>query len=289
MQNGTGKLAWEGIIKDPLAGRSGDKPRQRGKTIISDLGYSLGEIDDFLGNAGVYIDRAKLAFGTTVLYSEDYLQKKIGLYRAAGIDVNPGGTCAEIAIFQGVYEPFLEKGLEMGFNSIEISDGTIHMDDRTRDSVISKALQIGFEVVSEVGKKDESEQLALPETIRQIQRDIALGVSTVTVEARGTAKGIGVFGADGKVKADDVDAILQAGIAPEQLTWEAPTKEGQEFFIKYFGNQVNLANVRYYEVISLEGLRRGLRGDTLSLAVEASENRKQRHPENASGNRLYQD
>ena len=251
MQNGTGKLAWEGIIKDPLAGRSVTKPRKIGKTVISDLGYGLGEVKEFLANAGVYIDRAKLAFGTTVIYSEDYLRKKIELYREADVDVNPGGTCAEIAIYQGVYEAFLEKAKEMGFTAIEISDGTIHMDDSLRISVISKATKAGFEVVSEVGKKDERDQLELTETIRQIKRDIDLGVSSVTVESRGTAKGIGVFGADGKVKVDDVDLIFKSGISAENLTWEAPTKSGQEFFITYIGNNVNLANVRYYDVIAL--------------------------------------
>ena len=163
MQNGTGKMAWEGIIKDPLEGREARKPRKTGKTIISDLGYGLGEVKDFLENAGVYIDRAKLAFGTTVIYSEDYLREKIALYRAADIDVNPGGTCAEIAIYQGVYDTFLERAKDMGFTAIEISDGTIHMDDSLRESVISKGIKAGFEVVSEVGRKDESDQLELSE------------------------------------------------------------------------------------------------------------------------------
>ena len=95
-------------------------------------------------------------------------------------------------------------------------------------------------------------------------------ITTVTVESRGTAKGIGVFGADGKVKVEDVDLIFKSGISPENLTWEAPTKSGQEFFITYIGNNVNLANVRYYDVIALEGLRRGLRCDTLRIVVKAA-------------------
>ena len=79
---------------------------------------------------------------------------------------------------------------------------------------------------------------------------------------------MGVFDKNGKVKADDVEAMLDAGIDPTRLTWEAPTKDGQEFFIAYFGNNVNLANVRVNEVIALEGLRCGLRGDTLDKVVK---------------------
>ncbi|MFZ7103830.1 MAG: phosphosulfolactate synthase [Peptococcaceae bacterium] len=269
MINGKGKLAWEGIIIDPYKGRVTEKPRQEGKTIISDLGYGLGEVKEFLENCGQYIDRAKLAFGTTVIYSEDYLTEKIKLYRSADINVNPGGTCAEIAIYQGVFDAFLLKAKEFGFTTIEISDGTIKMDDEVRASVITKALEAGFEVISEVGKKNLSEQLQIQEAIRQIKRDLELGVSTVTVESRGSAKGVGIFDKDGKVKADDIETILDAGIDPKKLTWEAPTKDGQEFFITYFDNNVNLANVRYFEVIALEGLRRGLRGDTLHRVVNS--------------------
>ena len=268
MINGTGKMTWEGIISDPLGGRVTAKPRKSGKTIISDLGYGLGEVSDFLSNCGYYIDRAKLAFGTSVLYSEEYLKEKIRLYRQAGINVNPGGTCAEIAIYQGVYDSWLKKAKELGFTTIEISDGTIPMDQALREKVIGKAVTSGFEVVSEVGKKDEKNQLTLAQTIDQIKKDAQLGVKSITVEARGSAKGIGVFGADGKVKADDVDAILNAGVPAETFVWEAPTKDGQEFFINRLGNNVNLGNVRYFEVIALEGLRRGLRGDTLRMAIQ---------------------
>ncbi len=274
MINGVGKMTWEGIITDPLGGRVMSKPRKSGKTVISDLGYGLSEVSDFLANCGQYIDRAKLAFGTSVLYSEDYLKEKIRLYRRAEINVNPGGTCAEIAIHQGVYDSWLARAKELGFTTVEISDGTVPMDQALRERVIVKALEAGLEVVSEVGKKDEKAQLTLEQTIEQVKRDAALGVTSITVEARGTAKGIGVYGADGKVKANDVDAILNAVAAPEILVWEAPMKDGQEFFIKYLGNNVNLGNVRYYDVIALEGLRRGLRGDTLRMAIAQQSPRK---------------
>src|SRR5690554_553683 len=139
MRNGTGKMAWEGIIKDPYKGRTNEKPRSHGKTIISDLGYGLEEVKEFLANCGQYIDRAKLAFGTTVIYSEDYLIEKIKAYKDFDVNVNPGGTCAEIAIYQGVFDAFLEKAKFMGFTTIEISDGTIKMDDEVRSTVITKA------------------------------------------------------------------------------------------------------------------------------------------------------
>ncbi len=44
--------------------------------------------------------------------------------------------------------------------------------------------------------------------------------------------------------------------------WEAPHKPQQVWFIKLLGPNVNLGNIAPNEVIPLETLRLGLRGDT---------------------------
>ena len=268
MQNGIGKMAWEGILTHPMGGRVMEKPRTIGKTVCSDLGLSYDECRQVISNCAPYIDRIKVAFGTSVIYSEEYLKAKIQAYRDANIQVNPGGTCGEIALYQGVFDKWLVHARELGFTTIEISDGTIQVDDKTRCECIEKVLRAGFECCTEVGKKMTDEQLAIKEAVRQVKRDLQYGVSTVTVESRGSAKGVGVYDKDGKIKEDDVDAYIEAGIDPAKLTWEAPMKDAQEFFIAYFGNNVNLANVRVGEVIALEGLRCGLRGDTLNRVVK---------------------
>ena len=55
-----------------------------------------------------------------------------------------------------------------------------------------------------------------------------------------------------------------ADVVPlEDVVFEAPTKSAQAWFIKEFGPAVNLGNIPPEEVIALETLRRGLRGDTL--------------------------
>ena len=267
MQNAVGKMAFEGILTHPMKGRIMEKPRAYGKTVCSDLGLSLAEVQNVISNCAPYIDRVKIAFGTGVIYSEEYLKAKLAAYRGANIAVNTGGTIGEIAFMQGKYEQFLTRCKELGFTAIEISDGTITITDDERCRMIDQVMNMGFECCTEVGKKMEDEQLELAESIRQIKRDISLGVSTCTVESRGSAKGVGVFDQNGKVKADDVEAMMAAGIDPKKLTWEAPTKDGQEFFINYFGINVNLANVRVNEVIALEGLRCGLRGDTFARVV----------------------
>jgi phosphosulfolactate synthase len=269
MQNGIGKMSWDGILVHPMGGRLMEKPRKIGKTVCSDLGLSLGETLDVISNCGTYIDRIKIAFGTSMIYSEDYLRAKLAAYHSANITVNTGGTCGEIAWMQGKFDEWLLKAKDIGFTAIEVSDGTIQVSDKERCMMIEKVLNAGFECCTEVGKKMEDEQLEIKETIRQIKRDHAYGISTCTIESRGAAKGVGVFDKNGKVKAGDIDAILNAGIEPTRLTWEAPTKTAHEFFIAYFGNNVNLGNVRVNEVIALEGLRCGVRGDTLVNIVRS--------------------
>lgn len=263
------KKAWEGVLDYPLPGRT-NKPRETGITFVSLKGIGINGIDDLVRVAADYVDRVKLAFGTTLLFDEELLREKISLCRAAGIEVNPGGTCAEIAVFQGRYDRFLNHAQELGFTTIEVSDGTITMDDSARERLIKQTLDAGFKVVSEVGKKDTDLNLTIAETIRQIERDLRFGVSKVTVESRGSAKGIGVYDDKGKVKTSDVDEIT-AAVDPRHLIWEAPNTDGQEFFIKRFGNNVNLGNIRPDDIIPLEGLRRGLRGDTFRLVVYQQE------------------
>ncbi len=261
----TKKKSWQGILDYPLPNRTA-KPRQDGITFLSVKGYGIYGLKDLVADAADYIDRVKFSFGTTLLYDEELLREKIAILRAANIDINPGGTCGEIAVYQGEYDQFLANARDLGFTTIEVSDGTITMDDATRERIVKKTLDAGFKVVSEVGKKDSALSLSVEEMIRQIQRDLDYGVDKVTIESRSSAQGIGVYDAKGQVKGDDVDQIT-AAVDCRRLIWEAPNKDGQEYFIKRMGNNVNLGNIKPEDIIPLEGLRRGLRGDTFRLVV----------------------
>jgi phosphosulfolactate synthase len=257
--------AWDGVLADPLPGRT-SKPRSRGITFLSVKGLGLAGTRDLIEVAADYVDRVKLAFGTTLLYDADFLREQIRLLRAADMEVNPGGTSGEIAVHQGRYPEFLARARDLGFTTIEVSDGTIAVDDAGRERMIKDALAAGFRVVSEVGKKDPAQNLSMGETIRQIRRDLDFGVSSVTIESRQSARGVGVFDADGKVKGGDVEEIA-AAVDPTRLIWEAPGAEAQLFFIQRFGPNVNLGNIAPTDIIPLEGLRRGLRGDTFRMVV----------------------
>ncbi|HHY94531.1 MAG TPA: phosphosulfolactate synthase [Firmicutes bacterium] len=253
--------AWEGIISSPIKGRTG-KPRQRGLTMVLDKGLGFCETRDLLELAAGHLDIHKLTFGTPFFYPGDRLREKIALIRSHGVDVCPGGTLLEIAVMQGAAEPFLETTAALGFSCLEVSDGTIPMEYSLRAWCIRKARDMGFRVISEVGKKDPAQRMS-PESMREMAlRDLEAGAWKVIVEARESGKGVGIYDASGAVKMPELEQLVE-GMDEDALIWEAPLKDQQVALIRRFGPNVNLGNVPPQDIIALEALRAGMRADTL--------------------------
>lgn len=261
--------AWENICEAPIQGRS-RKPRTTGFTMVIDKCLGLRQTEDLMELASEWIDDIKLTFGTSAFYDADILRRKNEIIRAAGVDVMPGGTFLEVAIWQRRVPEYLKRAKELGFTMIEVSDGTIDVSPETRRDVIKRALDSGFKVISEVGKKDPDEKIATELMHEEIANDLELGVFKVIVEAREAGKGVGIFDKDGKVKEDEIDAIIAGVKDPNDLVWEAPLKNQQQHLILRFGCNVNLGNVPPEEILALEALRQGLRGDTLKRAYCAN-------------------
>ena len=262
------KKAWEGVTEMPVRGRS-SKPRRTGLTMVIDKGIGMNQIKDLVQISGDYIDIIKLTFGTSAFYDTEFLKEKIQLLSTAEIDVMPGGTFLEVALWKGVYEKYLERAKELGFSMIEISDGTIVIDLVTRKSIIRQALAMDFKVITEVGKKDPKEALPISLVHQLIKQDIECGAFKVIIEAREAGKGVGIFDQMGKIKQDEVDNIIAGVKDVDFLVWEAPIKNQQQELIIQFGINVNLGNVPSDEVLALEALRQGVRGDTLKRAYLA--------------------
>jgi phosphosulfolactate synthase len=241
--------------------------------MVIDKGLGLGETGDLLDLAGEYIDLMKISFGSSALYPPKVLQKKLALIRDRGVNACPGGTLLEVAIFQGIVDRFLRWAADAGFNWLEVSDGTIELDGSLRSECIRKAVAAGFRVVSEVGKKDAHHKLVPEETHRMARQDLADGSFKVIIEARESGKGIGIYAADGSVKQDELELIVAGLPDPRDILWEAPLKNQQEALLLRFGPDVNLGNIQTNEVIALESLRVGLRGDTFKTCLPRKEGR----------------
>ena len=257
--------AWEGVTEMPVRGRS-SKPRTTGLTMVIDKGLGMNQVKDLVQTSGEYIDIIKLTFGTSAFYDREFLMGKIQLLSNADIDVMPGGTFLEVALWKGAYEKYLKRAKELGFSMIEISDGTITIDLDTRKDIIRQALDMDFKVITEVGKKDPKEALPIALMHQLIREDLECGAFKVIIEAREAGKGVGIFDKAGTVKQDEVENIIAGVEDVDLLVWEAPIKNQQQDLIIQFGNNVNLGNIPAEEVLALEALRQGLRGDTLKRA-----------------------
>jgi len=257
--------AWEGVLHIPLEGRTA-KPRKEGLTMVIDKGIGLESIKDLIQIAGDYIDIIKLTFGTSAFYDQNLLKEKNEIITSAHIDVMPGGTFLEVAVWQGVFEDYLNKAKELGFSALEVSDGTIDIDRTTRKDIIKKSIDGGFRVITEVGKKDPAEVLPISLIHQLIGEDMENGALKVIIEAREAGKGVGIYDQTGKILEEEIDNITAGVDDLNCLIWEAPLKNQQQALILRFGPNVNLGNIPEEEVLSLEALRQGLRGDTLKKA-----------------------
>lgn len=237
----------------------GGKPREVGLTHVMDKGLSLADIRSMVEMGGDYIDIVKLGWGTS--YVTGNLREKLDLYRALGIPVVCGGTLLEVAEARGKVEAYRTWLGEQGFESVEISDGTIDMP-RERKLELIDLFARDFRVLSEVGSKDAEEIYAPYQWVEWIKEEQGAGAWKVITEAResGTA---GIFRTSGEVRSGLIDEIAHE-IDVTGLLFEAPQKAQQAWFIKHLGPDVNLGNIPPEEVISLETLRRGLRSDTMA-------------------------
>ena len=256
-----------GLIADPLPGRAAGKPRGVGLTMVMDKGLGLAETADLLQVAAAWVDFWKLPFGTSALYPQDILAAKIDLVRSAGVVVYPGGTFFEVAISQDQDHAFLQRCRGLGFTAIEVSDGTLEISPARRRQAIAAAAAAGFTVLAEVGKKAPGSRLNLAGLAAQLEGDLAAGASYLNLEGREAGRGVGIYDDDGRIIAGELDAVLQAAPDATRLIWEAPLKSQQQALIARFGPNVNLGNIPPDEILALETLRRGLRGDTFALAL----------------------
>ncbi len=239
-------------------------PRTYGLTMVMDKGLSLGEAENMMSVAGKYIDLVKLGFGTA--YVTPNLDKKIQLYKDAGVPVYFGGTLFEAFLIRGQFEDYINAAKHFGLQHVEVSDGSISIDHAEKCKYIERLVKEGFTVLSEVGSKDAANIMAPYKWLKQMSDELSAGSSYVIAEAR-EAGNIGIYRGTGEVRQGLVEEILTQ-IPAEKIIWEAPQKAQQLYFLELLGCNCNLGNIATNEVISLEAMRIGLRGDTFNMYLD---------------------
>ena len=233
------------------------KPRNNGITMVMDKGLSLQEVENFLENGSHYTDIIKLGFGTSVFTNK--LQDKINLYKSANIPVYLGGTLFEAYIVRNQFDDYVKLIEKLGITHIEVSDGSLDMNHDVKCNYIN-TLAKNFTVLSEVGSKDAEKIIPPYEWIEQMETELQAGAWKVIGEARDSGT-VGIFRGTGEVRSGLVAEIIRK-IPQADVIWEAPKKEQQVWFIQLYGSNVNLGNIAPNEIIPLETLRMGLRGDS---------------------------
>lgn len=235
------------------------KPREYGFTMAMDKGLSIREAEDFLSMCSDYVDIVKLGWGTSFITPK--LEEKLQLYREANIPVYFGGTLFEAFIVRNQFDDYRRLLDRYRLSHAEVSDGSIELDHEQKCAYI-RQLSEQVTVLSEVGSKDDQKIIPPYKWIRQMQAELDAGAWKVIGEAR-EGGNVGLFRSSGEVRSGLVEEILTK-IPFEKIIWEAPIKAQQVWFIKLLGANVNLGNIAPNEVIPLETIRLGLRGDTFT-------------------------
>jgi len=228
--------------------------------MVMDKGLTLHEAEDFIENNLPHVDLIKLGFGTGVV--TPHLERKIKLYHEAGLPVYFGGTLFEAYIIRNQFEDYLRILDHFNITHAEVSDGSIEMPHDQKCEYIS-LLAKRATVLSEVGSKDAEKIIPPYEWIEQMESELQAGAWKVIAEARESGT-VGIFRGTGEVRSGLVAEIIRK-IPLEQIIWEAPQKAQQVWFIKLYGANVNLGNIAPNELIALETLRIGLRGDSFDF------------------------
>lgn len=236
------------------------KPRKSGITMVMDKGLSIEEAKNFLSVAPPHVDIIKLGFGTSFVTPN--LREKIEVYKSFNLPVYFGGTLFEAFLIRNQFEDFIAVCKDYAIDYMEVSDGSITIPHAEKCGYIEKLTKHGT-VLSEVGSKDAAHIIPPYKWIELMRAELEAGSSYVIAEAR-EAGNVGIYRGSGEVREGLVQEILTQ-IPEEKIIWEAPQKAQQLYFIELIGCNVNLGNIAPSEMISLEAMRVGLRGDTFHL------------------------
>jgi phosphosulfolactate synthase len=233
------------------------KPRNSGITMVMDKGLSIREAEDFMSVGSEYTDFVKLGFGTSLITPG--FERKISIYKKAGVVPYFGGTLFEAFIVRNMFREFVEFLDKNEIDLVEVSDGSFDIDHKQKLDYISKLAKRGT-VISEVGSKKKDVVYSPEEWVEMMKSELSAGSVKVIAEARESGT-TGIYNEDGSINNKIINEISEH-VKLENVIWEAPLKSQQAWFIKHFGANVNLGNIAPNEIIPLETLRLGLRGDT---------------------------
>lgn len=232
--------------------------------MVMDKGLSLRQALDLVSICADYTDVIKLGFGTSLLTKD--LAKKLQLYKDANIKTYFGGTLFEAFFVRDMMNDYRRYMDKFKMELVEVSDGSIQMNHDDKCEII-QSLAKDYTVFSEVGSKEAGVIIHPNKWISMMNKEIEAGAWKVIAEARESGT-VGIYRPNGNAHVNLIHKILNK-VPGEKIMWEAPKKAQQAYFIDLLGSNVNLGNISPDDIIPLETLRLGLRGDTFTKFMPA--------------------
>jgi len=230
-----------------------------------DPGYDPVTLESHLQQSSHLISILKISMACWIVANEDATRRKVAAAIKNRVPTVTGGGPFEIAVAQGCLPSYLDLCADIGFTRIECGEGFTDMPLSARE-VLGMAEKRGLDVQFELGKKhggafnsDTAGQL-----IAQGHRWLDAGAVELVVEARESAKGVGLFDEAGDFNAALADRFARA-FSLDIVTFEAPNKPSQFALLNHFGPKVRLCNVRLEELLRVEIYRRGLHSDAFGM------------------------
>ena len=240
----------------PFLPERAEKPRQKGLTIMTDRGLSVKETENFAEGNAPYTDFAKMAFGTSLLIPS--LEAKLNIYQESGIIPYFGGTLFETFVIRGLFDEFRKYLDRYGIEYVEVSDSIIPLKREDKLEYI-RMLSEDYTVISQSTVRVHGEDITHDKWIGFVNEELEAGAWQIIMKEN---EQIHIFNKDDVWDRHFVNK-MQRHLDIERIIWDAPKKEHQIRLINLFGNNVNLCNIAFDDVIPLETKRLGLHSSTL--------------------------
>jgi len=235
-------------------------------TSAFDPGYDPITLEGHLEQSGHLISILKISMACWIVANEDSTRRKIASAVSHRVPTVTGGGPFEIAVAQGQLSAYLDLCADIGVTRIECGQGFTDMP-LAAVQVVGMAQHRGLEVQFEMGKKHDGpfQSRLIDELVDQGKRWLDAGAVEVVVEARESARGVGLFDGDGQLNCGFAERFADA-FGLRAVTYEAPNKASQFALLDHFGREVRLSNVRLEELLRVEIYRRGLHSDAFGKA-----------------------
>ena len=229
-----------------------------------DPGYDPSTLASHLQQSAHLMSTLKISMACWIVANESATRMKIAMARAHGVPTVTGGGPFEIAVAQGELAAYLDLCADVGVTRIECGEGFTENDLDPRE-VVAAAQNRGLDVQMELGKKHDGgfSDGTLAAWIDQGKEWLDAGAIQLVVEARESARGVGLFDHNGRLNAAYAERFVEA-FGFDTVVFEAPNKPSQFALLNHFGRDVHLCNVRLEELLRVEIYRRGLHSDAFA-------------------------